>query len=173
MIIYKVFQKKIEIFFDNKIITLLLKNSFLLASFFTLVTILLCYYNNDCLKLFNKLFSGRYTNYFIFIKEIGISMLGRNTPICIKDAFLDNMYMKLLINFGIVQYGFYSMIVFLSQCKAIKEKNYFLSMLIFLVCIEGITEPNMIMPTINIFILYFASDYFEKKLIHNNLCKNN
>ncbi|MGN1300446.1 MAG: hypothetical protein ACI4VC_03785 [Clostridia bacterium] len=133
-----------------------------LFGFFTLLTILsiiLAYNDTKILRFLDSLFSNRYSNYLIFIKKYGITLFGKAVPVKIGyGEFLDSMYLKLLINQGILQYFLYYGVYLFTTKKIFENQNTMLMIIIFSVMIEGFTETNMIIPTINIFMIYFATN---------------
>lgn len=152
-----------EKFIASKKVKILLINLFGIFSLLTVITIIISYKNTDILIKFDKIFSNRYSNYIKFIQIFKISLLGTEVPIKLGyGEYLDNMYLKLLINQGILQYILYYIIFYFSHKKAYYNKSYMYLLIDFVILIEGFTETNMIMPTINIFMLYFTVDNVEK-----------
>ena len=150
--------------FRNKVIALkkfkfLVINLFGIFSLLTVITIIISYKNENILIKFDKVFSNRYSNYIKFIKMFKVSLMGTEVPIKLGyGEYLDNMYLKLLINQGICQYIIYYFIFYYSHKKAYYNKDYMYILIDLVILMEGFRETNMIIPTINIFMLYFVAD---------------
>ena len=120
--------------------------------------------NPESMKFINKVFSGRISFCTVFFNNYGVSLLGNNIPDYIQqNVVLDNMYLKLLIKFGIIQYIMYIAIIILNTKKAYKEKQYHLLFIIVLLELYGMMETIVMIPSYNIFIIYFASLTFKSE----------
>ena len=170
LILLTFFSKKMQKLQEKNFYRNMLKYAFPFFTGITIITVFGCKYNHEFLSFMDKVFSNRYSNYLIYIEKIGFSLFGKNVPIVFENAFLDNMYLKLFLNFGIFVYFIYLFCYHYSIDKIIKEKNYFLGIIIFLTTLQGLTETNMIMPTINIYMFYFAYNLINdnKQLIVEN-----
>lgn len=166
LILITFLSKKMERLQSKNICKEIYKYSFIFFTCVTMITIFVCKYNNSFLYMMDNIFSNRYSYYMIYIKNTGFSIFGSEIPMSINNAFLDNMYLKIILNFGVIQYFIYALCYYYSNKKAIKEKNYLLAFILFLTTLQGITETNIMMPTINIYMFYFGYN-----LIQNNKVK--
>lgn len=150
---------------NNQNIKYIVINLFGIFTLLTLFTIIVSYLNLEILSKLDKIFSNRYSNYIVFLNKFGISIFGTEIPVKLGyGEYLDNMYLKLLINQGILQYILYYLIYYWSTKKAYKRKDSMYILISSIILFEGFTETNMIMPTINIFILYFVAGNYKFEL---------
>lgn len=158
-ILYYCTPEKIRVKFKkSQNIKCIVINLFGIFTLLTIFTVILSYSNIDILSKLDKIFSNRYSNYIIFINKFGISLFGTEIPVKLGyGEYLDNMYLKLLINQGVLQYILYYIIFYRSSKKAYQKNDYLYLLILSIILFEGFTETNMIMPTINIFILYFVA----------------
>lgn len=159
LFLYKILLKVL----NNKIIKNILMRLFLLISIMLVVTIILAYSYPEILSFLDRVFSQRYSYYIVYLNTLGINGLGGVVPNSINLAVLDNMYLKIFLSGGVILYFTYYMLFYMSAKKAYKNKNYILIFIISTMCFVGFVETNVLMPTLNIFILYCLSDYFLKK----------
>ena len=99
---------------NNQNIKYIVINLFGIFTLLTLFTIIVSYLNLEILSKLDKIFSNRYSNYIVFLNKFGISIFGTEIPVKLGyGEYLDNMYLKLLINQGILQYILYYLIYYL------------------------------------------------------------
>ena len=98
----------------------------------------------------------------VFLNRLHINGLGMVIPDSINSAVLDNMYIKLFLNGGVIFWVTYYLLFRFSSSKTYKTDNYLILAIIVILCFVGMVETNILMPTLNIFILYGLSNYFEE-----------
>lgn len=151
-------------FLNKKTIKLIIKNSILI---FTIITIITCkLYGYNLTNPVSKLFSGRpyYLNYYLK-NNLAFSLLGANY---IKEYYLDNFYMYMLAQLGLVGYSIYYLIYKEGIKKVITNKKYIVILIVF--CIYGLLESNVIIGSINfLFPILIKNIIISKKEIRCNL----
>lgn len=121
----------------------LLKNIFLI---FTVFSILIAYlYGNDLTNNISRLLSGRpfYWNYYITHNKM-FTIFGNNKT---EGYYLDNFYIYLLVQLGIIGTYIYYKINKISISKLSQDRIFIIILLTFL--IYGFTEANVIIGSIN------------------------
>ncbi len=168
-ILYAKKEKMVKHGFQNHFIKKIIFSLPIILSFLAVISICIYNINPDIISLLNKLTSGRIEYCTIFYNFYGFSIFGNNIPDIIFDRYvLDNMYLKLLIKYGIVQFIVFIGILLLNTKKAYRNKRY--DVLFFIVMLElyGIMESIVIIPSLNIFILYFISNMNKNNLVVSN-----
>ena len=94
-------------------------------------------------------------------------MFGNIIPVSVGSIYLDSLYLKNLLNFGVVGTILFALLYRFTINNSFSKKNYILIIILCLTCIEGLTETNVILPTLNVFILAdlykFTQKYEEEK----------
>ena len=166
-IIYKKWSMIIEKVFENKFVKFIIYASPILLTVSTFVLVYMFDSKVSGIDIINKAFSGRIQLFSLYLKEFGISIFGNKIPDIIQGwAVLDNVYLKLLIKFGVIQYGVYVCVIFLNLKSLYKQKQYGLIFSSILLQLYGMMETIVMISSINVFMLYFAS---KKK---NKGCKD-
>lgn len=147
---------------NNKLLKNILVRSFLVVSLVLFATIVLVYKKPNLLVKFDSIFSNRYSYYISFINRVKFDGLGSVVPDSINSAVLDNMYLKLVLNGGIIFWCTYYLVFTYTSKKTYMKKNYLLLAIIIITTVIGFVETNVLMPTLNIFILYGLSNYFNE-----------
>lgn len=111
--------------------------------------------NNFALK-YNEFFSDRLLIQSHFTKIYSINILGNNI-----DYFdtLDNVYIRLLINFGVIGWLLYNIIYFKIIKKANNNKDTLILIIFFVLFIYGFMEWYIIRPVLNIFLIYCSAKF--------------
>lgn len=157
---------------NNKIIKGFIYIFPIILTVLMLVSITMYKNNPESIEVVDRLFSGRIRFSSIFYNEYKVSIFGSNIPDYIKGiVVLDNMYLKLLLKFGIIQYFIYMIILFANVKKAYKLKEYNVIFIITLLELYALMETITIIPTFNVFILYFEAGYFLHKKEENSVVK--
>lgn len=111
-------------------------------------------------------FSERLYLQSLFINIYDISIFG--TQIDYFDT-LDNVYVRIILNFGIIVYGLYMFIYHMIIKSALEEQNNVMLIIVFVFLIYGLMEWYIIRPGLNIFLIYFSATLLNKKYIKEKL----
>ena len=132
--------------------------TFIVLSVFSIITTKSYINGNHYAFLLDKVLSERLMIQSMFYKAYDITFFGNEI---IYFDTLDNAYMRLLLNFGIVIWMIYGFIYSFIISKA-KKNNDNVIMLIFAVFLGyGLMEWYILRPALNIFLLYFAAKSIE------------
>lgn len=150
--------------FSKKIISL----TFII---FTILSIFIAINYDSSDKLQNKLnslMSGRVVISQKYLNNYDFKLFGQNAEVInytgSKVLYLDNAYLKLLINNGIFVYLLILYIYMKLIEKGYEKKNNLLIMIILVYLIYGITENAMFWLTGNVFLLYsFCENNLNRK----------
>ena len=148
------------------------KNKFLFYIIFFIFLTFLSFYvtksfkngDNYAIQL-NKLLSNRLLVQQRFIDNNSITIFGKEL---FFYATLDNTYIHLLLNFGLIIWGLYAFIYSKMLQKCDELNNNSLKICIIVIMIYGLMEWYMIRPVINIFLLYIGTFLFENKGVAQN-----
>lgn len=130
---------------------------------FTLISIYLtCEYanGNHTMNFINNILSGRIYLQNIFMNIYDINIFGNN--IFYFDT-LDNVYIRTILNFGLVVWLLYIYIYWQMFNFANKNNDKLMIIIIIVLLIYGLMEWYIIRPAINIFLCYFSNILFLKK----------
>ena len=117
----------------------------------------------------NLLSSGRISLYKSIYNYYGVDIFGQQLPTLSKEFaeryflqyhILDNVYLTLLINYGIVAISLSGITIFSILSKAIKDKKYIFLVVVVCYLIFGITENTPLHPEIS--ILWIISSIYYK-----------
>lgn len=150
------------------------KYKFILYWIFIIFTLLsfylaLNYDNNNSIYIkLNEIFSGRIINSYRYINNYKVNLFGQQIGVLNWDGsytyYLDNAYLKLLLNYGLFSYFLIMFIYFKMIKKASYNQNFILMSLILIYFIYGMTENVMFWLTGNVFLLYdFCNDTMNKE----------
>lgn len=169
LLFYIVYSKKNNIIkrcFENKGIKILVYCLPMILSISAVLSIFIFKINPDLINFLNKITSGRIEYWTQFFNEYGFSILGKNVPDILHIRYvLDNTYLKLLIKFGIIQFIIFIIVLFLNTKKGYVYKKYDLLFFIVMLEIYGAMESIVMIPGINIFMLYFAANEYKNRLM--------
>lgn len=165
----------------SKVIKFGLKNIFLFFLLATLVLVYFCTINEHLLLKLDDLFSNRFTNYIVYIKNVGFSFFGNYLPYSINNSYMDSVYLYVLLNGGIIMFFYFNLFFSKTFEKALKNKEYIIIFILIIICLSGFTDSAMSIVTFNFYFLYFI---FEEKMkstkkknskyfICENVVKNN
>ena len=157
--IVKICNKKNIKIFDNKIIKIILKNSFFI---FTIITIILTniYIKGDSISFkLNNLTSGRLKLFSYFFENYNINLFGN---VLNEYYVLDSSYLRLILGFGLITYLFYYIVFYKEIDFSLKNKDYTMVVILIGILIYGLTENSMYKSTLNVFILLFSNVIFKK-----------
>lgn len=99
-------------------------------------------------------FSGRIYLQMLFLENYDINIIGNSVH---YFSTLDNVYIRMLINFGILSWIFFGFIYCKGISKGNKLKDKTIINIIFVLLIYGLMEWYIIRPALNIFLIYFST----------------
>ncbi len=128
----------------------------------------LLYKREGVIAFFDRLLTDRFYYGNLYYKLYGVSLFGKEINLLdniYKDSYyitLDNFYMRLIINFGIVTFILY-LAAFFKLCRTYKS-NKTISKLLMIVffAIYSISESNGLNPCFNSSILFIAELIFTR-----------
>lgn len=159
--------KKRKKIFNNKLLNFIITNSFiifLLSSFIISVMYLNGFTYANKLDI---LLNNRISYQAFFVKNYHITLFGNNV---IYDITLDNGYLKLLLNFGLIPAIIYAFIYLCNFKKGIQKDSIYIAILI-LILIYSLCESSMLYVSYNVFFLY-AFCNVDKKIKNYDWLKN-
>ena len=106
----------------------------------------------------NELLSNRVYLQSVFYNEYGITLFGNNID---YERTLDNGFLKVLLNFGIITSLFFIVIYWLTFKKCYKEKNYVLIYIFMILLFFSFSESSMFYIYNNIFMIYLFTNKKE------------
>ena len=122
---------------------------------------------NNLAIILDNLFSERIYLQSLFLNLYKVTIFGNE--IVYFDT-LDNVYMRVLLNFGIIVWGLYLFIYHSIVKSALEKKDIVMLIIVFVFMIYGLMEWYIIRPGLNIFLIYFSSYLYNarnKKEIEN------
>lgn len=165
------YKTKYSLLINSKKVGIIASMMYILATFFSYILANLYSPFNKFIVLINKLLSGRIGLSQTFVKEYPINLLGTNiviqSPNFLTDkvynfnyAVLDNAYLKILLNFGILTVILYAIIIYLTfkYMDTSLTKDMFIIYVIYLIL--SFNEQSTLFLEINFFFLGF-SFYFS------------
>lgn len=168
----------ILMFLDKKIN--ILRNNFLRNIFIiivpicTIISIILVFiykYDIKIIEQINILLTGRIKSASYFLQNYSISILGQKLELVSiiesiatseQQRILDNLYVKILVNYGIFALVLYNWINVRLMKLFFKKKNKLIIIIMFTVSIYGILESMVIIPSFSLFLI-LTSDLFVKE----------
>ena len=156
----------------NKVGSFFIKNSFII---FTVISIILVYLyssNTSYGAQLNAWFSNRLMLSLSYIKEYGLSLLGKpisvfeegfitesgNSLFCLDMSFIDN-----LMTFGFVGVFYLAYLFYVTFSKLIKKQQYYLILAMLLMLLYGFMEVGSFIYNVNIFLVALSLGVFYKK----------
>lgn len=174
--------KKIDLFgiMNKKIVKAIFIGLVFLGTIFSYM-IASNYNKNDSFKYsVNRMLSGRISSAKYFIENYDIKMFGNEIKtVSTRQAMetgksailLDNSYIKLLVQFGILSYLIFTINFSKAVNRAFKENDYILAIIFAVYAIRGLTDNILFYLYGNIFLLYFASNIYIQRKGEINQCK--
>lgn len=109
----------------------------------------------------NEIISFRLQYFTYYYKNYSINLLGN--PVNFYNGVLDNAYLMLLINYGVIAYGLYCIL----YCRKMKElyvkKDYPYIVILMALAMYGMMENTIIKAAYNVFLMSFTSVLFKKQ----------
>ena len=115
--------------------------------------------------------TGRIKSASYFLQNYSISILGQKLELVSiiesiatseQQRILDNLYVKILVNYGIFALVLYNWINVRLMKLFFKKKNKLIIIIMFTVSIYGILESMVIIPSFSLFLI-LTSDLFVKE----------
>lgn len=163
--------------FDNKLFKKCIICVFAICSFLSISFGYFYNPNNDFLHSLNSSLSGRLSYTHLFFKKYNINLFGNRlelvsnmeaTTYHIQAWILDNSYVRILLQYGVISFSIFSVIYILSLRRSLEKKDYVICIILIIYCIRGLADNIMFAFNINTFLLYFSSIIYTKKEIKNN-----
>lgn len=161
---------KIKSINNTKKYSFVFKNLFLILLIISLIATFLYSKKNIFAIQLNSLFSNRLYLQSLYFDIYDISLFGHYIDyFSIIDnyfATLDNVYIRLILNFGV--FGYFVMYLLFNKTihYSIRVNDKLLVIILTVFLVYGLMEYNFIKPSLNIFLLYLPSLYNnqDKKL---------
>lgn len=167
MLIYCISYIKKRIKLRNNSFSTKKKNPIKIAApLFLILTVLSFYITYSYLggssfaKIIDELLSERIYLQSIFVQLYDITLIGNE--INYFDT-LDNAYMRIILNFGLIVWILYVYIYNSIASHAIRKNDNIIMMIVFVFLIYGLMEWYIIRPALNIFLIYFSTSMLEYK----------
>lgn len=163
VIVSKVTSNKV---IENKLVKNFMPYTFI---FFTIISIILCFmYNpgNKVIKVIDSALTGRIRLANEFLEEEPISLFGKDLKLVgeqkakekgIEPRVLDNAFIKVILQYGIVNYILLAIMFYIAIAHALKEKNYAYSIVLTIFIIRGFTGNGTFSLHTNVFLLYISN----------------
>lgn len=179
VIILKLDDKIIE----NKFIKFLGDNTFIIWSI--LIILLTTFYNRfGILKLVDKLVSNRLRLGNSGLTEYGVSFFGQDVVLSgstfgllevlqTKYNYIDSAYVQIIVKYGLILL-LYIMLGFRKVQKKLRaEKNYYMYIVLIVVSLQAMLDPQLIMLYYNPFILLLGSLLIKQEVNTNDMLRVN
>jgi len=119
-------------------------------------------YNSNILVFINNLLQGRISNSNYYWKLNGVSLLGQKLISNTTDLILDNSYVILWLNFGLIILIIFNILYVFTSYQLIKDNNYAGLLMIILFALYGVTEGFLSNIFLNISLVYFSILFYNK-----------
>ena len=164
--------------FKYKVVNFILSILFLLLTIVSYILGVLYADNNKLVLKLDELLTGRIRCIDQFISDYDVNLFGNELELVgtreaeengISAKILDNAYMKILLQYGLISYVLFFILLFLGIKNAIKEKNYALCTMFLVYMIYGIFENALFLIRYNVFLLYLSNLIFFKNETKNDI----
>ena len=140
--------------FDGRIVNLLKNNLYIILLFMSII-LTICYIKNYEFAIqLNQFLSNRLSLQGFYFNIYNINLIGNNIDF-IKT--LDNGYVKVILNYGLITTAFLAVLYNLNLKRATKEKNKELIFILLILMIFTLSESSMLYIYNNIFVIYCLS----------------
>lgn len=155
-----------------KPVKFLIKNSFFIFTLLTIIfTFLLCQNNKVGITL-DSIFSRRL--YFIenYLEKYNVNLFGNDLLFVssevsgifkIEPSILDNLFILILLQYGIIVYFVFGYLFNKSFDMAYKNNNIFLIIILFILMAYGMMENYIFKCGYNVFIFYFGNILYKRE----------
>ncbi len=147
---------------------------------FTIVSILCTIFyspSNSFLYSLDKITSYRlyYSNYFY--NTYGFSLLGQKVVTIsteyamlngVNALVLDNVYIQLLVRYGVLVYSIFAIMFIKSSYYAFKERNMYMFIIIIVLVLFGLMESQILIIETCPFLIYFNNVVYLKKAVNED-----
>ena len=157
---------------ENKIVKKTLQYFFVVCALFSILMAIFYSENSTFFRRMDELFNTRISSANTFLKEYDINLLGNQLELIgtkqakilkVESKILDNAYVKLLLQYGIIIFCTYFVMFKKIINRAYKEKNYKIIIILTVMMLYGISENALFKKSPNIFLLYFSNVIFLKE----------
>jgi len=130
--------------------------------------------NSKFMVSLNKVLNNRLEVAHKTINNEGISLFGKNITWIGNGGrwyedipegeynFVDNAYLKMMLDCGIIYLIVFMLIIIKNQRKLIEKKEYISLFIIFIILLWGISEPNILDLEKNVFLIMIFSNVIDK-----------
>ena len=151
---------------ENKIVKNILPFLFII---FTIISIILCILydpKNPVMDKIDNLLSGRINLAKDYLNDYDINLFGNKLEIVStyeakstgeKARVLDNGYINVILQYGIINYAFLAIMLYIAMKNALSEKNYILCIIMAIYIIVGMLENGSFTLYKNTFLLYISN----------------
>lgn len=145
----------------------------------TIISVLLASiykYDIRIIEQINTFLTGRIRSASYFLQNYGISILGQKLELVSivesivtsqQQRILDNLYVKILINYGILALIFYNWVNVKLMKLFFEKRNKAIIIIMFTVSIYGILESMVIVPSFSLFLILTADLLLKNKKVYN------
>lgn len=133
-----------------------------LATTFSLISSMYFSYNSRVMISLNNLLQGRISNSNYYWKLNGVSLLGQKLISDTTDLILDNSYVILWLNFGLIILIIFNILYVITSYQLIKDNNYAGLLMIISFALYGVTEGFLSNIFLNISLIYFSILFYNK-----------
>ena len=162
---------------NNKVIFSILEYFFIILTVISLVSTIIYNNANEIFYNINKITSNRifYNNYFYY--KYGISLFGQQiitigTEIArlngINALVLDNVYIQLLIRYGLFMYLTFAYLFTKSIKYAYKNNDFYIFLILLVLITFGLMETSLIIIDVCPFLIYFSKIIYNDKKVSSN-----
>ena len=163
--------KKIEQIFKNKVIKSIIFSLFFIFTILSYVVANNYSNSNKYMVEINTALTGRVNLAAKFLDKYDVNLFGNKLEIVTtkesaetgkSTMVLDNAYLKILLNYGIIIDIIFGIMVTLSMKKAINNKDYVFCMIFILYLIRGISGNILFSLYGNVFLIYISNYIYNK-----------
>ena len=175
IVIYLLFKKIWKNIYNNSIIKKFIPYSFLIMVLISLfIVIKYNSYSNNLINKLDELLSSRLHIANFYYRNYSITLFGNNlirTKMYIDGIRninflpLDNAYIHLLLESGIIIATFFAYCYYIAIKKAYESKNYTLITILLMWILYSLMENNGLIIPYNPFLLYFSIIFYKDKYL--------
>lgn len=136
---------------------------------------------NEIMYKLNEILSGRIRFSSQFLNDYSAKLFGNSMELLgVKEAnetgkqalVLDNAYVKLILQYGILSYLLFGLSVYISFRYAFKNKDYAFCIIFCIYILRGFTGNVLFSLYGNIFLLYISNYLYNKKIVNGESNEN-
>ena len=133
-----------------------------LATLFSLFSSMHFSNNSKIMVIINNLLQGRISNANYYWRLNGVSLLGQKLISNTTDLILDNSYVILWLNFGLIILIIFNILYVFTCYQLIKDNNYAALLMIISFGLYGVTEGFLSNIFLNLSLIYFSILFYKK-----------